>query len=438
MIYILLFLLFLLLLIEYNINGKNILSAGLISICMYIISTATVVIYMDYFQYEITSKTVWIIILSLILLCIGEAIFLKASKKKSANLEMKHNKEKPIHISYVSLAIIIIFSLTVDYFCFKNLFSALGNTGVYGNIFEQFESARSFLVYAGENYSKGILLSQACVITECLSLFCFFAYSYNRIYHRIKSTYYLIPIALYVLQLLSSTGRTGYIGLITVACIIIFVFQKDKTNWSRENDKKIIKYSIEAILIFLLIFRISGYITGTSHLSSISENIVKYVGSSIIGLDVFLNSSYTLNSLESSETLRNLLLFLKQFGFNISYYSSHLEKFSYENGISNVYTGLRSSIKDYTLLGMLISRFMLGNFYGILLRKLRDNKRDMRERAVGIILVGLLFYPIVMTAIADTYKTILSSTFLYQIVYLYLINWYFIKRRGTRRKQALR
>lgn len=438
MIYTLLLLLFLLLIIEYNINGKNILSSGFISICMYIISTSTVVIYMDYFQYDITFKTLWIIILSLILLCTGEAIFLKASKKKSTNLEIKHNKEKPIHISYASLTIIIMFSIIVDYFCFKNLFSALSSTGVYGNIFEQFESARSFLVYAGEEYSKGILLSQSCVIAECLSLFCFFAYSYNRIYHNIKCTYYLIPIVLYVLQLLSSTGRTGYIGFIAVACIIIFVFQKDKTNWSRENDKKIIKYSIEALLIFFLIFRISGYITGTSHLSSISENIAKYVGSSIIGLDVFLNSSYTINSLESSETLRNLLLFLKKFGFNISYYSSHLEKFSYGNGVSNVYTGLRSSIKDYTLFGMFISRFMLGNFYGIILRKLRDNKHEMRERAVGIILVGLLFYPIVMTAIADTYKTILSSTFLYQIVYLYFINWFFIKRKSTRRKQALR
>jgi oligosaccharide repeat unit polymerase len=438
MIYFLVFLLFILLLIEYSINGKNILSCGLISVCMYIISTMTIVIYMDYFQYDITFKTVWVIILSLILLCIGEAIFLKYSKKKEVSLELKQNKEKPIRISYVSLTIIIIFSIIVDYFCFKNLFSALSNTGVYGNIFAQFESARSFLVYAGEEYSKGILLSQSCVIAECLSLFCLFAYFYNKIYHNVKCTSYLIPIVLYILQLLSSTGRTGYIGLITVACIIIFVFQKDKTKWSRENDKKIIKYGIEAILIFFIIFRISGYITGTSHLSSMSENIAKYVGSSIIGLDIFLNSSYTLNSIESSETLRNLLLFLKKFGFNISYYSSHLEKFSYGNGISNVYTGLRSSIKDYTLFGMFISRFMLGNFYGILLRKLRDNKQDMRERAVGIIFVGLLFYPIVMTAIADTYKTILSSTFLYQMVYLYFINWFFIKRKSTRRKQALR
>lgn len=192
-----------------------------------------------------------------------------------------------------------------------------------------------------------------------------------------------------------------------------------------------------------MLFRLFGYIQGTSQYSTVSENFAKYIGSSIIGLDYYLNTTYVQSDIFGKETFVKIIQFLRQYGIiDIPYYTMSTGMyFRFGENISNVYTGLRRSIADFTLIGMFVSRYLLGAFYGIIIRRLQrlqTNKKPQRNRFLEIIIYGFLFYPITLTAIGDYFSTIFCTTFLYEIVYLYLINWYFIKRRGTRRKQALR
>lgn len=442
MIYLLFIILLALLFFGYLLNGRNIFSVGIISIVMYIISTSTVILNMNYFQTDISFKTVCVIVLSLILLCIGEFPFLRRTTKNQL-IRTNMTNEKPIIISRIELLFINIILIIVVYYCFNNLFGALNSVGMQGDIFYKLESARIYLVLAGEEFSKSNLLSQSSVFTECLAIFCIYAYIYNKIYHNKKSTAYLLPVMLYILQLISSTGRTGYIRLIVVICIIIFIFWKDNASWSREKDNKIIKYSLFSVAVFLVLFRLFGYIQGTSQYSTVSDNFAKYIGSSIIGLDYYLNTTYVQSDIFGKETFVKIIQFLLQYGIiDIPYYTMSTGMyFRFGENVSNVYTGLRRSIADFTLIGMFVSRYLLGAFYGIIIRRLQRlqiNKKPQRNRFLEIIIYGFLFYPITLTAIGDYFSTIFCTTFLYEIVYLYLINWYFIKRRGTWRKQALR
>jgi len=97
--------------------------------------------------------------------------------------------------------------------------------------------------------------------------------------------------------------------------------------------------------------------------------VCSYTGSSIIGLDLFLTEylSRPLGMMTENSwceyTFRTLYDFLNRFGFNISLDSYHDEFFRYPVGTSNIYSGFKYMIEDFSLYGMFFVMFLLGIVY---------------------------------------------------------------------------
>lgn len=432
MIYVLLLFLILGAFITYLMNGRNILSAGLISHFMYILSVAVVIVSMDYFDTNISFKTVLVILAALFFWGCGELTAMYSSKLIMPVAENKaRNTDGPILVGKGIIFVICTFMFLIFVFRFRDIYIISLQAGNPGDLFKTIQYARIYMSLVPNGYSMGVILSQAIVLSECLTYFLVYVYFYNKFFHGIKNRMLLFPALLYALQLLCSTGRTAYIELITIILIISFIMLKEKTNWTRTNDGKIIRSGVIAIISFLILFRLFGYLTETSLHNELWNNFSEYIGASIIGLDQYLGSPPTKNILFGQETLRNIYMIMREWGLNIAWYSPHHTFYYWANGESNVYTGLRKCIQDYTLVGMFITRYLLGFLYAVMIKRIKHN-RVSNNPSYAYIVCGMLFYPIAMTAIADVYTAIISTETLYELLYLFFIHWFFIGRKHRR------
>ena len=446
MIYILLLLLVVQLLLGYVINGRDIMSAWLISISMFIISTAVYACSMNYFGEDISAQTVLVIVLSLLCWGLGELTYKFFFSKKVLPQKGKTEffntqntitqsailkQSKPIEVSSFVIFMVCIFVIMITVLRFQELYIIANRITAPSDLFQAIEYARYYLIY--NEYSAGPILSHGSELSMCCAFFFSYVFLYNRINHGKSKYVMLLPTLLYAIQLISSTNRTGYIKLITVICIIAFILMKQKVNWNRKVDGKILRFGVMGILSFIIIFRLLGYITGVSELSNVWNNIAKYMSASILGLDRYLEDATSSTIIFGQNSLRSIYLILREWGVNIPWYSPHNDFFTWINGSANIYTGLKGSIEDYTFIGMLIARYLLGFIYAVIIMRFRNNKKS--HSMISIIFCGIFFYPIVMTAIADVYSSILSISLIYDLVYLKLINWLFINNISIKSKQ---
>ncbi|MGI6713439.1 MAG: O-antigen polymerase [Bacillota bacterium] len=446
MIYILLMLLLVQLLLGYIINGRDIMSAWLISISMFIISATVYACSMRYFGEDISAQTVLVIVLSLLCWGLGEItyrlFFYKKVLPKKVKTEYINNQNtitqsailkqaKPIEVSIFAIFIVCIFIITITVLRFQELYIIANRIATPSDFFQAIEYARYYLIY--NEYSVGPILSHGSELSMCCAFFFSYVFLYNRINHRKSKYVMLLPTLLYAIQLISSTNRTGYIKLITVICIIGFILMKQKVNWNRKVDGKIVKFGIMGIVSFIILFRLIGYTTGVSELSNVWYNIAKYISASILGLDRYLEEGASSNILFGQNSLRSIYLILREWGVNIPWYSPHNDFFKWANGSANIYTGLKGSIEDFTFIGMLITRYLLGIIYAFIIMRFRNNNKN--HSIISIVFCGIFFYPIAMTAIADVYSSIISISLIYDLIYLKVISWLFINNFSIKSKQ---
>ena len=179
--------------------------------------------------------------------------------------------------------------------------------------------------------------------------------------------------------------------------------------------------------MFLLIFWIIGLARGQTGEGNGTEVYAKYISSSILGLDTYLNGTYPENFIFGQHVFRGIYIFLSQFTSKIPFYSTHAEFFRWANDTSNVYTGLMYSIQDFGMAGLFITRFLIGFVYARLVYRIKNN--GYTPQPVSIILLGTIFYPIMMTSIGDVFTAIINVTTLYIFVYLFVINCFMQKNR---------
>jgi hypothetical protein len=79
---------------------------------------------------------------------------------------------------------------------------------------------------------------------------------------------------------------------------------------------------------------------------------------------------------------------------------------------SNLKTWLKAPIQDFSISGMLFSRFFLGLIYTFLINYLLTKKETHRHIG-GFIFGSLLFYPLLSAAIADKFGNYLQLETLY-------------------------
>lgn len=200
----------------------------------------------------------------------------------------------------------------------------------------------------------------------------------------------------------------------------MFFVIKQSAMWSKRYDLRIVLISALVIVVFLVLFRLLGYRTGVSNEDNGFLTIVQYCSSGLYGLDKFLYGEITaINNLFAQRTLLSLYELLNSWGIG-SYEISHFDEFFfYGTAKSNIYTGIKGLIQDFTVLGAGLFLIVWGIMVSWLTNSIKYNKFNFLK----LFILGFLFYPIVLLSIDFTFSTTIRISTVYMLVYCSLIVW---------------
>jgi len=431
-------LLFIVLLV-YVFNDLDILSPSIISISMYIFSLLIVLINSNYWNETISAQAVVIVLLGISSFVFGEVsstlVYKNLNRRRTKNFNRDGvSSVKEIVISRRKMIIIVIFVLVVEYLYFKYMLNLAfaGGYGLNGRSF--LSSARLAMLNTDIYIAPSWFLKLGKAAVKAIAFITIFIMVNNKVFLNKKvKLRYIIPNLLYAFQSILSTGRTEIIYYIVYILMLIFIAWKIKNGWSRKLDGKIIKYGLSGIVVFLVIFRLLGYLTGKSEYLSLWDNLSIYIGSPIIALSKYLDKNIT-NSFFGEETLNSVYGVLRYLGFDFPRLYVPLEDVFWNNVKTNIYTSLRRYLQDYTLFGMIIIQYFLGLFYGTWFNSIRYKM----QYGFSLILFAKLFFPVVESVIEERFFNIVLTTgMFYDIAMLYIIYILLIKKNIRKNEERI-
>ena len=422
--YVLLIFLIIELLLFYNFNGKNVVSPSFFGVAMFLLSTVIYLLADEYFGYEIHSVTVVVIIGLLACIFVGERF---ADALKISTNRINTSTPNTVNVIMTPIVVCILVAFVMLLVSILHAIEAYEYSLTVGNIDGNVANMAKYIREAKSNGFEAldlpIHINQGIVISECFVWFCVYSICNNRnctgqFYFR-----YLWPIIAYIPNILVTDNRTTLIKMVAVCFIIIFIFTKQKYEWSKKGNVRIIMGGIMAIGLYLVIFRLLGYRTETSLRNELWDNFTEYMSASIVGLDKYLMNGEEPNILFGEGTLKGVYNIVRQWGISIPEVDQFEPFYTYANGESNAYTALKTYIHDYTMIGAVVAMFLWGTVINYSIKYIRKNGAGF----IRMCFLGLMFYPVTMLSIADTTPSILSMTTVYTGFYLVIINAIFVK-----------
>jgi oligosaccharide repeat unit polymerase len=264
---------------------------------------------------------------------------------------------------------------------------------------------------------------QGFALTHALALSMAFAYLYvflivSQKVLRSKNArlHHYIPIVIYLIQCILTTGRTRLIYFLTTSTISYLVIHSIGFGQSRGSDRRHLAGLALVGALFLMAFSWLGYMRGGVQATGMSV----YLGSSIYALDGFLGSELPPRVMFGEETIYSFYDLLRDFGVDLPAQRVNLEATLVGGQVTNIYTALRRYIRDYSLWGMGAIQFLLGFIYTRPLRKM------LRSGQVGFgtMTYAMLFYPIVEAPFEERFfVNVLTFSTLYHLLYMRAIFW---------------
>ena len=229
----------------------------------------------------------------------------------------------------------------------------------------------------------------------------------------------MIPIFIYFVQALLSTGRTELIYIIYSIIFINYCVLMDGRGWKIVNNFKFLRSIVLGLIVFFAIFIFFGNARSGNSYNAL-DSVTKYVGSSFIALDNYISDKglgvssayfgeYTqylyyqiLNAMgQSDKQMVNILPIL--------YIGEKHE-------LTDVYTSLGRYIHDYSIWGTLLIMFFLGILYSKAFKKIQKNTSKF-----GIVLYAYISYPLIESAIEErVFSNFLTARTVFIIMYLFL------------------
>jgi oligosaccharide repeat unit polymerase len=379
-----------------------------------------IIINQSFWNEKVSFLAILFISLGLFSFVIGEIISIFIFRRKSKNKFYNQMKDfNKIRIPMYTIIFLTIIGIFIEIYYFKYIYK-LALAGGYGiNGRSILFNARAAMLDTSINIAPSWILKFGRSALEGFSLICIYIFIYNKVFANTKKIEwrYLLPNILYIIQMILSTGRTELIYFIMYILILLFIIWKIRYNWSKKIDFRIIKYALIGIIIFLISFRLLGYLTGKSQYLNLWNNFSIYLGSPIIAFSKYLNKNIT-NTIFGEETLSNFYRIMNHFGFDFKIIAVPLEPVIWDNVKTNIYTSLRRYIQDYTILGMILIQFILGLLYGSWFNWIK------RKNLIGfpLILFSKLFYPVLESVIEERFfNLVLTPGSVYDVIMLYIM-----------------
>lgn len=437
MLYVLLITLLIGLFIAYRLTNRNILSPWVIAHLMYIFSTLILVLNYD-IVIDISVDTVAVIIVSLLSFGIGEIFVRHTLFSQHSKLHYAQSNEiRPITISKKAYIFSLVSIALYAYISYSN-FNLIGSYLGGGNFITKYALVRKSIVDASngiepivEARSYGIL-NYLGFFVEVLVYAFVFVLIYNKFY-KIKTAppllFYIIPVLLYLPSCVLSTTRSIFIKLLAVIGIMLFfVYKQSNHGWGNaNNNKKIIRIGIVLVLVFFALFSSVGRLKEQDVTEDISGMVCGYAGASIIGLDTYLGGRFERQSEYPGQvTLEGIYTLLNKIGFDYPPPAYHQEDFVWgkQGQTSNIFSAPFYVLIDFPFIALLFIYFFWGSILGYFMNVIKFGKARIYNYGYYI-LIGMLYYPVIMISITDAFRHLIGTAFLLSLISIYFLKYIF-------------
>lgn len=370
MILILIAILIILLLLSLAIYKGDIIAPSVISCAMFLLSSIVACMNITKWNFIFHGTTILVISLGLILFLFGSLCSKSFFKKQPVDFEIYNIKgsQSPIKISKTLFWFSVFFTFFGTYIFYRRVQTIIA-TFDYGDMYA-LNALRYLLIQNDAKIGASVALLEFLVFGIAFVFLYVFLYNVSVAGQKIRANwYYLFPSIGYFVISTFTSNRSGFILYISYFIFMWVIFYYYKNNWKVFNMKssvKIISLCILLLILYLIIFRLLGYLTGKSQNFGLYDTLSVYIGGSIVGLDNFLkNSAHSFTNVFGEETIIGIRLILQKFGVKVSE-TKYLLEFTQIGTTSlttNVFTSLRRYIHDYGLFGMMFIQFILGFFY---------------------------------------------------------------------------
>lgn len=314
------------------------------------------------------------------------------------------------HILIITILFVIV--IVINYLDLVRLASYTGYTGGLERIIQFARLAVNGLGISRSRFSTyGTLIART--ITYVIIYISIYRTSTN-----LKTTKLtVIPILLYLVIVITTTGRNEFIYLIVYILFLLLLF---KNKHQKMRTSKVYFNVFLILIIGSFIFYLIGFLSGKSGLQSFLGTIFVYGGSSIYGLNNYLlNFRYNSENF-GIETLGNFYQLLNMFGANLRYSEKVPLEFihHYHYFGTNIYTSFRRYLNDFNYIGLGFMIVSITTFYTIFFNYVKRDKRLM-----STVLLGSIYYPLIEIAIEERFlNNIIGTTTLYTIIVLIILN----------------
>ncbi len=413
-------------LLAFYLSNRDIAAPWPIVSALFLLSSCVAAANSEYWGFHAQPRTIAVLVTAVLVFGAGQTLAAYRLEKRSGipggksvqTVRMyRPGKGVTVLVLAVMLALLVYYVRTVYLFSLEH-----GNTGGFGDMVYV---AREAIV---ARYDISKLANHAGLFAKAIALVFTAIALQDFVYEgfRIRQIFYLLPFVLYVPFLIVIGERGGLIYLVEFVILAGAYFIQSRDGWSARNSFLIAGGALGAIVLFLVFFRVTGFLKGSGTTSSAFVYISKYSGFSIAGFDIFLDNGFPDAGIFGGYTLKSLYSITNQLGLtDVNYTFTYLPFTTLLKGTdSNVYTSLARYIQDYGYAGMYLIMLVSGAAYGWGWYRLRRNPDSMG----GIILYAYLFFPIGFISIDDClFGQLLTTTTVYQLIYLVIV-WKLVRQ----------
>lgn len=416
--------------------GFDFMSPWFMACIMFLISSVFLFINGDNWGYDISPLTIIVIISGLIVFGFAEVLMRKLFSKNKNKSDYSVSGERFLRIQISTKLVLIIsaFMSCVTFFYYKQVLNMAIVAGYSStNSLPMLRYARiATLSNSNIEIDTNPLIGLGIIISYAIAHVFIYAFLYNRMLSEFKKRdlFYLLPISMYIIQIILSAGRTQFLYLALSIFVIYFIFQKEryyKIDKKRKSKTKLYFF----ILIVPVLFYLLGNFTGKSDKYSFFETVSIYLGSSLVGLDYFINnmtSFYNDHRAIGGNTfigIYELLNKLNITNFDLKKEAPFFNFFNYE---SNIYTSYMRLILDFSYIGFYSFQF----FFGLLISYFYLKISTFRYFGVTLIIYSLLIQVVFEIAIEERFfMNFISLGYFLRIVFLIIIFKLLIKNDKT-------
>jgi oligosaccharide repeat unit polymerase len=404
----------------YAVFDKDLLSPTLVATGSFFVSTLGALIYSHKWLIDINSRTVFLILLGLVPIFIGELITRSYCNKIFGMVPLERQC-LPSHCFLVSrwwCFVSFVIMLTICIYSYNSVQQVYMNFQLHDTLIGNYRRALG---------SDNLQRSSIAILADTLSLVIGYLFSYaflKKILECRKVLYIYLPIiGLYILNITLSGARIGFIFYLSFLLTVSYITIKNRQEWSHAYGWRFMFTVLFCCLSGAIIFYCLGFLTGKTFGMDLFEYIAIYGSGSIPALDEWLKiHTYDVSNLGST-TLFGLSNLLQRLGYEGFSTQRNLDFIAFGNAgrVTNVYSAYGRLLHDYGIYGMLGIRFIMAALYTVVYMNIKYNRYGINEDR-NIILYSIFFHPFFMQAVDETFfKNLLALSIVFEIVIIFFI-----------------